>query len=52
MSETNLTRISVKIDENLKDDLKLIAVKNKMTMTDIIVDGIKQYVDENKELLD
>lgn len=52
MSETNLTRISVKIDENLKDDLKLIAVKNKMTMTDIIVDRIKQYVDENKELLD
>lgn len=51
MTESNLARINIKIDEKVKDDLKLIALREKTTMTKIIVKEIEKYIEENKELL-
>ena len=51
MSESELARINIKIDEKVKDDLKLIALREKTTMTNIIVKEIEKYIEDNKELL-
>lgn len=51
MAESDLARINIKIDKELKDDLKLIALKNNETMTDILIREIKQYIKDNEELL-
>ena len=51
MSESNLTRMNVKIDKKLKQDLKIIALRNNETMTDVVIRCIKDYVKENEDLL-
>ena len=51
MPESELARINIKIDEKVKDDLKLIALREKTTMTNIIVKEIEKYIEDNKELL-
>ena len=38
--------ITFKIDEDLKMELKLKALKNKKTITDILTEYIKEYVKE------
>lgn len=43
-----LTTLNIKIDEELKQEFKVIATKNKENMTDVILDAIKKYVKENK----
>ena len=48
----NLTTITIKIDKELKDKLKFKALKEERTMTDIIVTGIEQFIEDNKELLE
>lgn len=40
----------IKINEKLKNNLKIISIKKGTTMTDIIVEGIRKYVEKNKEL--
>ena len=44
-----LTTLNIKIDEELKQDFKVIATKNKENMTDVVLDAIKKYVEQNKE---
>ena len=51
MSEDNLTRMNVKIDKTLKQNFKIVALKNKETMTDIVIKAIEKYVEDNQELL-
>lgn len=40
--------LNINIDKELRDELKIIAIKNDTTITEILTDYIKQYVDENK----
>ena len=40
------SRLVVDIDEDLKIKLKIIALKQKKTMKEIITDLIKEYVDD------
>ena len=51
MTESDLARINIKIDPDVKDNLKLIALREKTTMTNIIVNEIEKYIEANKELL-
>lgn len=44
-----LTNLNMKIDEELKQEFKVIATKNKENMTDVVVSAIKDYVEKNKE---
>ena len=44
MTKTNL---NISIDEELKIQLKIIAVKEKKTVSDIIAELVQQYIDEN-----
>lgn len=48
MSE-NLTTLNIKIDADLKNDFKLQALKNKETMTDVVVKAIKSYIEQENE---
>lgn len=45
----SLVTLNIKIDEELKQEFKLCATKNKENMTDVILDAIKKYVQENNE---
>lgn len=40
--------ITFSIDKDLKTELKLIAVKQNLTITEILTNFIQDYVDENK----
>ena len=40
--------LNINIDKDLRDELKIIAVKQDTTITEILTDFIKQYVNENK----
>ena len=40
--------LNINIDKELRDELKIIAIKNDTTITEILTDYIKQYVNENK----
>jgi len=40
--------LNINIDKDLRDELKIIAIKNDTTITEILIDYIKQYVNENK----
>ena len=44
MSKTNL---NISIDEELKIQLKIIAVKEKKTVSEIIAELVQEYIDEN-----
>ena len=40
--------LNINIDKELRDELKIIAIRQNTTITEILTDYIKQYVDENK----
>ena len=40
--------LNINIDKDLRDELKIIAIKNDTTITEILTDYIRQYVNENK----
>ena len=40
--------LNISIDKELRDELKIIAVKNNTTITEILTEYIKEYVNENK----
>ncbi len=40
--------LNINIDKDLRDELKIIAIKNDTTITEILTDYIKAYVNENK----
>ena len=40
--------LNISIDKELRDELKIIAIKNDTTITEILTDYIKDYVNENK----
>ena len=41
--------LNISIDKELRDELKIIAIKNDTTITEILTDYIKDYVNENKQ---
>jgi len=40
--------LNINIDKDLRDELKIVAIKNNTTITEILTDYIKQYIEENK----
>ena len=44
MSKTKLT---ISIDDELKTRMKIIAIKEKKTVSEIITDLVKNYIDEH-----
>ena len=40
--------LNISIDKELRDELKIIAVKNNTTITEILTEHIKEYINENK----
>ena len=40
--------LTINIDKELKTELKIVAVKKHCTVTDILIDLIQNFVDENK----
>ena len=42
-------KLVVEIEEDLRTDLKIIAMKQKTTVKAIVTELISQYVEENKE---
>lgn len=40
--------LNINIDKELRDELKIACIKNNTTITDVLTDYIKQYVDKNK----
>jgi hypothetical protein len=40
--------LNISIDKELRDELKIIAIKNDTTITEILTDYIKDYINENK----
>jgi len=40
--------LTINIDKELKTELKIIALKNNTTVTEILTTYIQQYVNENK----
>jgi hypothetical protein len=38
----------IQIDEDLRTDLKMVALKQKTTVKEIVTNLIKEYVEENK----
>lgn len=45
---SNLVKMSINIDADLKKDLKIIAIKQDTTVTQIIDKIIREYIEENK----
>lgn len=41
------TRLNIYIDEELKIQLKIIAIQKKKTASEIISELVQQYIDEN-----
>ena len=44
-------RLTVKIDSKVKQELKVIALRKELTMSQIIEDEISKFVKENSEYL-
>jgi predicted transcriptional regulator len=40
--------LNINIDKDLRDELKIIAVKHNTTLTEIITNLIEEYIDKNK----
>ena len=40
--------LNINIDKELRDELKITCIKNDTTITDVLTEYIKQYVNENK----
>lgn len=40
--------LNINIDKKLRDELKIIAIKNDTTITEILTEFIEEYVNENK----
>ncbi len=40
--------LNINIEKELRDELKIACIKNDTTITDVLIDYIKQYVNENK----
>lgn len=40
--------LNINIDKDLRDELKIVAIKNDTTITEILTDYIKDYIEENK----
>jgi len=40
--------LNINIDKDLRDELKITCIKNDTTITDVLTEYIKQYVNENK----
>ena len=40
--------LNINIDKDLRDELKIVAIKNNTTITEILTDYIKQYIEKNK----
>lgn len=40
--------LNINIDKELRDELKITCIKNNTTITDVLTEFIKQYVNENK----
>lgn len=40
--------LNINIDKDLRDELKIVAIKNNTTITEILTDYIKDYIEENK----
>ena len=40
--------LTINIDTELKSELKILAIKKHCTVTDILIDLIQDFVDENK----
>ena len=40
--------LNISIDKELRDELKIIAIKNDTTITEILTDYIKDYINKNK----
>ena len=43
-----IVNLNIRIDKDLRDELKIIAIKQDTTITEIITEFIKDYVNENK----
>lgn len=41
------TKLTISIDEELKIQLKIIAIQEKKTVSEIISELVQQYIDEN-----
>ena len=48
MISMSLSKLQINIDEDLKIKFKMLTVKNKENMTDILVKAIEEYVEENE----
>ena len=46
---SNLVKMSINIDADLKKDLKILAIQQDTTVTQIIDKIIREYVMENKK---
>lgn len=44
-------RMTVKIDPEVKEQFKIIALRKKKTMSDIIEAEVKKYIEANQEYL-
>ena len=40
--------LNINIDKDLRDELKITCIKNDTTITEVITEFIKDYVNENK----
>lgn len=40
--------LNINIDKDLRDELKIIAIKKGTTITEILTEYIERYVNENK----
>lgn len=40
--------LNINIDKDLRDELKIIAIKQNTTITEILTNYIEEYVNENK----
>ena len=43
-----IVNLNIRIDKDLRDELKIVAVKQNTTITEILTKFIKGYVNENK----
>lgn len=43
-----IVNLNIRIDKDLRDELKIVAVKQDTTITEILTEFIKGYVNENK----
>ena len=40
--------LNINIDKDLRDELKIACIKNNTTITDVLTEFIKEYVNEKK----